>query len=71
MAYVLRSRPRAPLGGCCSRSAFGQLDAGETTASLTPEVEAGARLPLGELFGVSVAAGLTVFVLSRLLGKDR
>jgi hypothetical protein len=71
MPYVRRSRARTPLGDCCTRSAFGQLDAGESTAALTPEVEGGARLPLGQLFAVSVAAGLTVFVVSRFLGKDR
>jgi len=71
MAQYTRRFRGAP--GCCTRSALGQIDPGEMTATFTPEVEGGApRLPLGQLFAVSVAAGLSVFVLSKLLsGKDR
>jgi len=71
-SYRRIGAPGGGSGSCCTRSALGQLDAGSSTAALAPEIgESEPRLPLGQLFAVSVAAGLSVFVLSRFLGKDR
>jgi hypothetical protein len=56
--------------GCCSGGpavAFGQeLEAPVITAVTTPDDPSHS---LTSLFGVSVAAGLTVWVLTKLLGK--
>lgn len=57
--------------GCCGTgpaAAFAQLDPSVETALLPPLESAG--LPsLGQLFTVSVGAGLTVWFLTRLLSK--
>ncbi len=59
--------------GCCgtgSAMAFGRLgdpleaDTTATTAALAP---AAGQIDLSKLFGVSVAAGVTVFLITRLL----
>ena len=60
--------------GCCS--ALGQLDPGASAAVAAPELpypESGAAgLPtrtLGQLFFLSVAAGLTVWAVTKFLDK--
>jgi len=64
MANYRRLGSDEPLRSCCTRSALGGADAGPTIASL---VSGGERAPLSQVFLMSVAAGLSVFVLSRLI----
>ena len=66
------TRPRG-LRGCCSGgSALAQLEPGVSVAVTTPEIGDGARPPsLSSLFAVSVGAGLTVWLVTKLLGKGR
>jgi hypothetical protein len=66
------------LGGCCA-PALGQLDPGASAAVVAPELpypgsDAGGSsgLPmrtLGQLFFLSVAAGLTVWAVTKLLDR--
>jgi len=62
------TRPR--MSGCCgSGSALGQLDTGVSVATTTPEGEGAPSL--SSLFAVSVGAGLTVWLVTKLLGKRK
>jgi hypothetical protein len=64
--------------GCCGASALGQLEPGASAAVVAPELPYPAsevdsdglpRRTLGQLFFLSVGAGLTVWAVTKLLDK--
>ena len=66
------------LKGCCSSGSaldsrpLGQLDPGSWTGTIGPiEGEEAPTLTLSSLFGMSVAAGVTVWALTRFLGGKK
>jgi hypothetical protein len=67
---------RSPFG-CCSTgsaTALGQLDEGPLAATSAPEIPYPGAMPPGtlrSLFAVSVGAGLTVWAVTRWLGRSR
>lgn len=66
---AMYTRPR--LAGCCGTGpALGQLDAGVSVATTAPESD-GSQLTPSTLFALSVGAGLTVWLVTKLLGKKR
>lgn len=73
---IVRRNPFGAFRSCCSSGpALGQLDEGTiaaTTAAVgAPEIviPPGERMPWRGLFAVSVGAGLTVWALTKWLGK--
>ncbi len=71
MAFYKR---RSPFGCCSSGPALGQLDEGPLAATSAPEIPYPGPMPPGtlqSLFAVSVGAGLTVWAVTRWLGRTK